>query len=155
MVWSLETDDRKGLCGAQNILTETIKAELENGVSTPQCPVRGDDPPPTPSTPPPPVTPSTTSKPDDGANFKCVQAGKFPYPGNCAKYIECTSSLQRHDRDCPTGTLWNNPAQICDFPANVNCPDRRRFGRNKKYNRKNKLSDKFEWRHVKVDRHYQ
>lgn len=39
----------------------------------------------------------------------------------CSKYYECVSSTQAYYRNCPSGTLFNDAIDKCDWPSNVSC----------------------------------
>lgn len=44
----------------------------------------------------------------------------FPYPGNCAKYFECSNGMSI-EMVCPSGLQFNVDLNVCDFPRNVKC----------------------------------
>jgi hypothetical protein len=58
--------------------------------------------------------------------FTCVQDGKFAY-NSCTQFYEClytnSQSAIKYLYDCPTGTLFAQNLQICDFPSQVICPN--------------------------------
>ncbi|XP_072386334.1 peritrophin-1-like [Diabrotica undecimpunctata] len=69
-----------------------------------------------------PVT-TTTPGPSTTPNPVCVgqkDGTLLPDKDDCAKYYECLRN-QAIEFSCPSGTLWNQDAQDCDYPGNVDC----------------------------------
>lgn len=51
---------------------------------------------------------------ENGAN------GLFPHPFDCTKFLQCDRG-HTFLIECFAGTVFNDAAQICDWPRNVNC----------------------------------
>jgi chitinase len=115
MVWSLETDDFRDVCGQGAYpLMNTIVATM-NG---------GETPPPMTTTQPPPTTPTTTTTRDPTAPTnppgECKEDGTFRDPNDCSKYFICAQG-QRFDFQCPPPLMFNDKSKVCDWPENVEC----------------------------------
>ncbi|XP_055626833.1 chitinase-3-like protein 1 [Toxorhynchites rutilus septentrionalis] len=101
MVWSLETDDFRGVCNeGTNVLMNTIYENLHNGLE-------------------PPTTISTTSATKEPN--QCSEEGMFPDPEACEKYYICTAHGNRHDFTCPSGLHFDPVHKVCNWPELVNC----------------------------------
>merc|ERR1740124_1588204 len=52
--------------------------------------------------------------------FDCSNDGMFVDPEDCAVFHRCVGGRD-YPGKCPAGTLFNQPAGVCDWPANVDC----------------------------------
>jgi len=139
MVWSIDTDDFRGLCGQGKYpLLKTI-SKLLNGIdgnpdpviiehhvtkkpgpgSTPQP---GPDPTPAPVSLPtkkPGPTPQPGSTPQPGT-FTCKAGGFFPDPSDPTAYHECVSAGGGKWQDilyhCGPGTVYDVEHHVCKMP---------------------------------------
>ncbi|KAB0794995.1 hypothetical protein PPYR_11834 [Photinus pyralis] len=141
MVWALDLDDFKNICGCENYpLLRTINRVLRNyKVPDPQCQLGVDQPPsPATSSPKPteswqtpkpqppwqtekPHTEKPTSRPPPTTSLPCDGRLFVPHKYNCNQYYLCN---QGHlmVQNCPTGLFWNE--DHCDWPENTKChPD--------------------------------
>jgi len=48
--------------------------------------------------------------------------GRFPIPGSCTQFIECTNS-QSVTLSCPPGLYFNTALTECDYPDNAACTE--------------------------------
>ncbi|XP_058054145.1 acidic mammalian chitinase [Anopheles bellator] len=120
MVWSLETDDFRGVCGGgQYPLMHEIRSLLNGG--TPSEPTT-----PPPTVPPPTSTagtPSTTTVAGGSASGPCAdgQVGFVPHPADCSKYYMCLDAHTSFEFSCPAGTLFDPKLNVCNWADKVNC----------------------------------
>ena len=47
--------------------------------------------------------------------------GFFPDVANCSTFYECVNGVAYH-LPCEEDLFFNPAINVCDFPANVNCP---------------------------------
>ncbi|XP_023225350.1 probable chitinase 10 [Centruroides sculpturatus] len=125
MVWSIETDDFRGLChGHKYPLLTIIQTELNGPITRPE--VIPDEDTTTvrgkvtfqPTEPPKPFV-STTGT---GLELKCDKQGFHRYPGDCSKFYECIpsgSSFKVITYDCPPGTAFDIKISGCNHPSSV------------------------------------
>lgn len=133
MIWALDLDDFKNICGCENYpLLRTINRVLRNySVPAPSCVLGSDKPllPTTTTTLAPWQTPEKpqTQKPAEVVTQK-PQGGR-PCNGqifvadrhNCNQYYLCNQGQLQLQR-CAGGLYWNN--DHCDWPENTPChPD--------------------------------
>lgn len=140
MIWSIETDDFHGICGQGNFpLLKAIRAGLDSGntdtgssthtstvdpsippaTESPSTDATPEESSPTPSTDVPPTPPSPNQPDIDG---QCTAEGSFRNPNDCTRFIRCVpngSGFKAYEYNCPSGTVFNNDNQVCDWPANV------------------------------------
>ena len=56
-----------------------------------------------------------------GSSVVCIDPnGFYPHPTDCQKYFQCGHGTP-YELTCPSGTLWNDELDYCDWPANVQC----------------------------------
>ncbi|KAJ8681992.1 hypothetical protein QAD02_017784 [Eretmocerus hayati] len=101
MLWSIETDDFRGICGSQYVLLKTLNHEL-----------RGGEPP-------------ENGEHTDACELECTEPGFMRNPDNCAIYYLCIASAeqgyQKIPLKCPEGQVFDLLSKSCDWPVNVNC----------------------------------
>ncbi|CAL4118675.1 unnamed protein product [Meganyctiphanes norvegica] len=102
MVWSLETDDFKGLCGRPFDLVKTMVENFEDGAvfTTPGAVTGG-------------ATEATTTP-----AVNCAGGNKYSAHEYCESYWICNNGelILSH---CPNGLLWNTDVNACDWPTNT------------------------------------
>ncbi|XP_027225091.2 chitinase-3-like protein 1 [Penaeus vannamei] len=124
MVWSVETDDFRGLCHSRTFnLIKTMVEAFGGGTITepptlpPQSTTTRD-----PSLPTVPPTTTTTYKPPPPGEH-CSQPGLNPDPIDCTHYYLCSISVtggyDELEQVCPEGTLYNPQSFICDWRDSV------------------------------------
>ncbi|XP_063982354.1 chitinase-like protein 3 [Diachasmimorpha longicaudata] len=100
MVWSVESDDFRGVCGEPYPLLKTINAVL-----------RGGKPGPEEQTPPEKPTLPPVSK-------HCTKEGNIPNPASCG-FIVCIADafggFTEHYVECAPGLCFNPTANACDW----------------------------------------
>ncbi|GAB6023818.1 Chitinase 2 [Chamberlinius hualienensis] len=100
-VWTIDMDDFIGLCGTPMPITAAIIQLLQQ---------------------PNLVTTTTTPSTSTSANrYNCTNAGLFPHPFDCTKFIQCSEDLISHLMNCPAGLHFSQNNQICDWPDLANC----------------------------------
>ncbi|CAG9819069.1 unnamed protein product [Phaedon cochleariae] len=136
MIWALDLDDFKNLCGCEEYpLLRTINRVLRNyTLPDPKC-VLGK--PQKPTTPRPTVTHEPTEQPSHKPPTKpphqivpdILNPEPIPCEGllfeahetNCNQYYLCNQG-QLQLQSCPSGLYWN--VEHCDWPENTQChPD--------------------------------
>ncbi|XP_034652817.1 acidic mammalian chitinase [Drosophila subobscura] len=116
MMWSIETDDFRGLCGESYPLLKTINRALGNEVSGGGA--GGGI-----------VTPAPTPGPTQGGGGggggspagDCSNDGYFLHSSDCAKYYQCVGGL-RYDFECPSGLYFDVITTTCTWPSQTSCP---------------------------------
>ncbi|XP_035906232.1 chitotriosidase-1-like [Anopheles stephensi] len=146
MVWSLETDDFRGVCGGGNYpLMREIRSLVDGGAGSPTT-----LPPPTvsstststtTSTNPTTTTtsnpgsgnpgtttsnpgsgnPGTTSPPASERPCSGGQTGFVPHPNYCNKYYMCLTGDMFFEFTCPAGTLFDPNLNVCNWADQVKC----------------------------------
>jgi len=142
MVWSIETDDFKGLCnGSKFPLLQTLNNALSMNTKNGVTEVEEKCDPADYSTErtlvtrkpwsPPPASSSDTSDNNSGNNPPpsssggvCVKPNEpNPDPTDCSKFYLCANGVP-HALTCQTGTLYSASLMTCDHTANVDCTAR-------------------------------
>ena len=120
MVWSLETEDFKGICGEAYPLLKSINYVLRNGIplSKPNFPVI--------TTTKPTFTTPNTSNPQTPATGLglCEFEGYLRDPNDCSVFYLCVkieNTFIQYPFKCPFGTVFNPSIEVCDWPNNVVC----------------------------------
>uniref|UniRef100_A0A182PFM1 chitinase n=1 Tax=Anopheles epiroticus TaxID=199890 RepID=A0A182PFM1_9DIPT len=145
MVWSLETDDFRGLCGGGRYpLMNEIRSLLNGGAPSPTTTLT---PSPAPITttgtmgPTPDVTSSTASDAEPGStegstppgttnppslNGPCAngKSGFVPHPKHCNQYYICLTADTYFEFTCPAGTLFDPDLNVCNWADQVSCIDK-------------------------------
>ena len=140
MVWSIETDDFKGLCGGEkypmmralnNALVRKTK-NIESEVSVAECNAGDYSTERTIVTLPPLRQTSTTTRAsseaetDEGEEKEkeagpCTNPnGPNPDPSECSQFYLCAGGVP-HQMTCRPGTLYSATLMTCDHAGNVEC----------------------------------
>lgn len=120
MVWSVETDDFKGVCHGQDFpLINTIVDVFSGGIHTkpPTAP-----PPSTVTMDPTATTVIHTMPPSPSPSEHCSKPGPNADEEDCTHYYLCTQGDDGYiefEQECPPNTLFNPLAYICDWPESV------------------------------------
>jgi len=117
MVWSVDLDDFRGYCGTGKYpLIKTMKAELSNYMV--EMVYEG---------------PFETARPGSAAALEnkdevvCddedAHVAFIRDTQDCSMYYVCQGSVKHH-KPCPTGLVFNENENVCDWPQNVeDCPE--------------------------------
>jgi len=147
MIWSIETEDFKGICGPKYPLLNAINTAL--GTSNeildpeepqepeqpeePQQPEEPEDPqtPEEPQEPEDPQTPEEPQEPEDpqpapqpNSGNSCVKEGYVRDPKDCNKFFYCLpngSTYVQLVQYCNAGLYYDEENNRCDWPQNVTC----------------------------------
>lgn len=106
MIWSLETDDFRGVCHDSRYALMSVIYEHIYG-----------QPPSLPTATPPTSSTSAPGPNPDG----CSLEGVFPNEEFCDKYYICDSDGRRFDFSCPVGLLFDPVLRLCNWPHLVDC----------------------------------
>lgn len=109
MVWSIETDDFRNICGGgRNPLMTTARSIYMDGVNPPEPP---------PTQPPVITNPPPTNPPGDTS---CTVDGIFRDPYDCAAFYICQNGV-KHDFRCQDGLVFDTVIGACNWPSEVQC----------------------------------
>jgi len=113
MVWSVDLDDFRGYCGTGKYpLIKTMKSELEDYMvelvyegpyETPRGGAKGG----------PAVDPDEVICEDGDAHVSFFRDRK-----DCSMYYVCQGAVKHH-KPCPSGLVFNENENVCDWPENV------------------------------------
>lgn len=121
MMWSIETDDFRGLCGESYPLLKTMNRAMGKDVSGGGGNGGGS------------VTPAPTPAPTPGGNGggsggngggsseDCSVNGHFLHSSDCNKYYQCADGI-RYDFQCGEGLYFDVNTFTCNWTWEVNCP---------------------------------
>ncbi|XP_043474273.1 chitinase-like protein 4 [Leptopilina heterotoma] len=128
MLWSIETDDFKGICGEKYPLLKTLNNVLRKGSSMPTHPIIS------PETTTPTILPvtdeSTITKPVEIPTTPaisddiCHTSGYVRDRMDCSKFYYCNYIGDRYQISgfqCPPGTLFDESLHVCNFEHLVSC----------------------------------
>ncbi|KAH8279177.1 hypothetical protein KR026_002929 [Drosophila bipectinata] len=127
MMWSIETDDFRGLCGESYPLLKTMNRALGKDVSGGGGSGGGGSVTPTPtaaptSAPTTATTPGGGSGGNGGTGGDCSKDGYFWRDNNCNLFYQCTNGV-RHDFQCGSGLYFDLSSSTCCWPKDVpDCP---------------------------------
>ncbi|XP_032306926.1 acidic mammalian chitinase [Drosophila ananassae] len=128
MMWSIETDDFRGLCGETYPLLKTMNRALGKDVSGGGGSGGGGSATPS-STAAPTAAPTTATTPGGGSGGNggiggegCSTDGYFWRDNNCNLFYQCSNGV-RYDFECGAGLYFNPSSGGCAWPDQVpNCP---------------------------------
>ncbi|KAH8257943.1 hypothetical protein KR038_003363 [Drosophila bunnanda] len=125
MMWSIETDDFRGLCGESYPLLKTMNRALGRDVSGGGGNGGGGSggsvtaaPTPTPN---PGGNGGGSGGNGGGSSEDCSQNGHFMHSSDCNKYYQCADGI-RYDFTCLDGLYFDTSSNMCNWPSEVNCP---------------------------------
>ncbi|XP_035905811.1 chitinase-3-like protein 1 [Anopheles stephensi] len=116
MVWSIEQDDFRGICGPKFTLLSTLNRCVNNNGPAPATTTTRATAAPTTRAP----TTTTKAAASGSGSFVCTRDGYFRDPYDCNKYYRCYSGY-KYSFNCPTGLYFNEDYVTCDWPYNVRC----------------------------------
>nr|AAV90639.1 mucin-like peritrophin [Aedes albopictus] len=69
------------------------------------------------------LTLGSTIASDSRCPINPSQTVHLPDPTGCGKFLTCVwgNTVQQ---SCPSGLHWNDRLQVCDWPANTDCPSK-------------------------------
>ncbi|XP_014210782.1 acidic mammalian chitinase-like [Copidosoma floridanum] len=106
MIWSIETDDFRGICGAKYPLLKTLNHILRNGQALPPLP-------------------TTTKAPPHAVEPQCTSAGYVRDFYDCAVFYHCmpdgNGGYNKFRLQCPNNKHFNEKNNSCDDPDKVDC----------------------------------
>ncbi|XP_065367781.1 chitinase-3-like protein 1 [Calliphora vicina] len=114
MIWSIETDDFRGMCGAGKYpLLTAVNNKLGNSHETSGS---GEEV----ELPQEPSSPEETgpSVPEDAGD--CSVNGFFVNADDCSRYYQCVNGV-RHDFQCNSGLYFDSSSNTCNWPNLVQC----------------------------------
>lgn len=125
MVWSLETDDFRGVCGGGKYPLMNEIRSLVNG-GTPSPTTQPPSPAPSPATTtttgnPGGENPGTTSPPTSDRPCSGGKVGFIPNPNHCDRYYICLTEDMFFEFTCPAGTLFDPNLNVCNWADQVKC----------------------------------
>ncbi|GBM66514.1 Chitotriosidase-1 [Araneus ventricosus] len=122
MIWSLETDDFRGICGGGKYpLLTTIASKLKGKIQAPD-PKRKTITRPAlvPIITRPVVVPTTTQRRQE---FSCTKEGYSRDPSNCSVFYYCKPRVQnafyKYNFNCPGGTAYDSSLLVCKWKNKV------------------------------------
>jgi len=66
---------------------------------------------------------------NDGGNKPkvCPEDGIFRDPEDCSKFYHCTDGIKSESQQCPSGLLFSEVTERCEYPAYVKCDDKPKY----------------------------
>lgn len=116
MVWALDMDDFRGVCGPKNALLKVMYDKLKGYVVPTLPPEKITTGGPKATTPPRP------SPPPPGKVDCTLGYDYFPHETDCSKYYWCVQG-QPLLQECRAGTIWDPSYNVCNWPEAVNRPE--------------------------------
>lgn len=146
MIWSMETDDFRGLCGPKyNLIKTIVQSMTETNLAPTPLVTESTSTTSTPSsttirietssssgapdtstssttTSTKPEVTVTTTKPASGP-FVCTSTGYFADPEDCGRFYQCSSNgrggLVQSSLRCASGTVYSSAYGVCSFSNEV------------------------------------
>lgn len=121
MIWSIETDDFRGICNQGRFPLLTAINQAWNGGSTSSPNTTQPQQQPTTPTTQRPTTTTTASSPG-GSTPICNRWGNIRNPNNCATFYACIGIGHPYVvMNCGPGLYYNEKIDACDWPWAVAC----------------------------------
>lgn len=129
MVWSVETDDFRGICGEKYPLLRTLNEALNQdpAVTTTTRPTTTSTAPTTrtSSTTPEAHTTDVSSNNVDSCDLVCRHPGYLRDPLDCGIFYNCVDNgngiYSIYQFFCPHGLYFDLSAKSCNWPDRVDC----------------------------------
>lgn len=141
MVWSIETDDFRGVCQQGkypllNTINKVLNGDIPSTTTDPtpatstsetssstssisKSTANNDNTITSPSTSAIPSTPSTTTG-TGPSSVDCRTDGYHRDPNDCSSFIICDNQIA-HSFKCPTPLLYDESIRTCNWPSVVSC----------------------------------
>lgn len=114
MMWSVETDDFRGICGARYPLLSVMNEVIRGGQPQPPNPPPTDKPKPPPTDKP---NPPPTDKPNPPSSGLCTKEGYVRDPNDCSIFYYCQNVNGQFNQikfNCPPGTAFDTSINTCN-----------------------------------------
>ncbi|KAJ3653198.1 hypothetical protein Zmor_012462 [Zophobas morio] len=119
MIWSIETDDFKGISGTKYPILRTINQALGNTANENLVPDPAPEPAPAPESEPEPAPQPST----DIGNV-CSKVGYVRDPNDCSIFYYClhhNGAFIPLEQRCNSGLVFDEANLRCDYPSIVQC----------------------------------